>query len=338
MGPADIDALVDYVCDEWAGPATGAVPLQACAPPFADSTAIAMALIRPECDRLREFASVGPVQRAAVQSFADALLGSAPGVPTRHLTVTTDTEGNAVMVAWQDDEHRVLEVVWERAHVAPAVPAGWAFYSADFSLRARDCQRHGRVLLVRTGESFRAWFAQDEADQHRVPLYIAGFGDTVQDAIAEAAKEAEKAFAVVGCAPPQAEPANITMAEAVAAVDGTLHHAIDHWQDRALKAEAALASRAPAAPVAVDAGEPSNLHMVAAQVLRDMEAQGVLIEWQTLLDDAICAAGAGRAAERELCAKYLLRVAADCPDGGPVRATLEACAGVIMLGGLNGPR
>jgi len=50
-----------------------------------------------------------------------------------------------------------------------------------------------------------------------------------------------------------AAPATPTMADAVAAGDGTLHGAIDRWQERALKAEAALASRASAAPVAVDA-------------------------------------------------------------------------------------
>ena len=41
-----------------------------------------------------------------------------------------------------------------------------------------------------------------------------------------------------------------TMADAVAAGDGTLHGAIDHWQERALKAEKALAAQADAQPVA----------------------------------------------------------------------------------------
>jgi hypothetical protein len=40
--------------------------------------------------------------------------------------------------------------------------------------------------------------------------------------------------------PPTAAPMT-EFDEAVAAVDSTLHHAIDHWQDRALKAEALLA-------------------------------------------------------------------------------------------------
>ncbi len=57
--------------------------------------------------------------------------------------------------------------------------------------------------------------------------------------------------------------------------------------------------------------------------------------WVREIADAAEAFSAGQAAERARCAQYLLQVAADCPDGGPVRATLEACAGAIMLGGLN---
>jgi hypothetical protein len=52
------------------------------------------------------------------------------------------------------------------------------------------------------------------------------------------------------CTPPAA-PAAAPMTEfeeAVAAVDNTLHHAIDHWQDRALKAETKLAQPAQQEP------------------------------------------------------------------------------------------
>jgi hypothetical protein len=51
-----------------------------------------------------------------------------------------------------------------------------------------------------------------------------------------------------------AQPAEPTMEDAVAAVDGTLHGAIDHWQGRALKAEKALAAQADAQPVATYMG------------------------------------------------------------------------------------
>jgi hypothetical protein len=47
--------------------------------------------------------------------------------------------------------------------------------------------------------------------------------------------------------------------EAVAAVDNTLHHAIDHWQDRALKAEALLA-QPEQEPVAFEDWHSANYH------------------------------------------------------------------------------
>lgn len=56
-----------------------------------------------------------------------ALSATQPAQADRHLTVTTTPAGEAVMVSWQDDEHRILEVVWGRqpaqaAH-APALRA-----------------------------------------------------------------------------------------------------------------------------------------------------------------------------------------------------------------------
>lgn len=54
--------------------------------------------------------------------------------PERHLTVTTNQQGEAVMVSWQDDEHRILEVVWERKQATPepvpAEQAKWCEYVA----------------------------------------------------------------------------------------------------------------------------------------------------------------------------------------------------------------
>ncbi|WP_414613944.1 hypothetical protein [Stenotrophomonas muris] len=47
----------------------------------------------------------------------------------------------------------------------------------------------------------------------------------------------------------------VTMDDALAAGDGTLHGAIDHWQERALRAEAELAARQPVGePVCADCG------------------------------------------------------------------------------------
>lgn len=44
---------------------------------------------------------------------------SQQATPERHLTVTTNQQGEAVMVSWQDDEHRILDVVWERKPATP---------------------------------------------------------------------------------------------------------------------------------------------------------------------------------------------------------------------------
>ena len=56
-----------------------AAPAAPSVPPLPDDT-IAAALADPACTRLREWAAIGPVQRAAVQSFADRL-AAAPSVP-----------------------------------------------------------------------------------------------------------------------------------------------------------------------------------------------------------------------------------------------------------------
>lgn len=39
--------------------------------------------------------------------------GNVPGVGL-YLTVTTNPEGEAVLVGWQDEEHRIVHVVWRR--------------------------------------------------------------------------------------------------------------------------------------------------------------------------------------------------------------------------------
>jgi len=33
---------------------------------------------------------------------------------SKYLTLTRNMKGEIVMISWQDDEHRILEVLWER--------------------------------------------------------------------------------------------------------------------------------------------------------------------------------------------------------------------------------
>ncbi|WP_180859773.1 hypothetical protein [Stenotrophomonas maltophilia] len=55
--------------------------------------------------------------------------------------------------------------------------------------------------------------------------------------------EADHALQLLAAALDARQP--VTMDDALAAGDGTLHGAIDHWQERALRAEAELAARQP---------------------------------------------------------------------------------------------
>lgn len=59
----------------------------------------------------REPIDLQPGESAKALTYLDAAL---PSAGARHLTVTTTPQGEAVLVSWQDDEHRILEVVWER--------------------------------------------------------------------------------------------------------------------------------------------------------------------------------------------------------------------------------
>lgn len=92
--------------------------------------------------------------------------------PERHLTVTTNQQGEAVMVSWQDDEHRILDVVWERKPATPE-PVGWTDADADAARLAMELE----CLLLDTKDTAavsRWWKSADEAlDLHRARLAAA---------------------------------------------------------------------------------------------------------------------------------------------------------------------
>ena len=66
-------------------------------------------------------------------------------------------------------------------------PEGWVFHSADFSMNASCPARSGRVTLVRDLSGRDWWFSLSGKDKERVPLYVFGSGDTLSDAIKDAA-------------------------------------------------------------------------------------------------------------------------------------------------------
>jgi hypothetical protein len=47
----------------------------------------------------------------SAESFARAIEEK---LTKRFLTVTTTEEGEAVLVSWQDEDHRILEILWEK--------------------------------------------------------------------------------------------------------------------------------------------------------------------------------------------------------------------------------
>lgn len=77
-----------------------------------------------------------------------------------------------------------------------AVPPGWRFYSADFSLNAHDSTRSGTVVLRRDEPGYRWWLSLPDADRETAKLYVHGRGVTFTGALADAVQMASDARGV----------------------------------------------------------------------------------------------------------------------------------------------
>ena len=75
-----------------------------------------------------------------------------------------------------------------QAEPQPAIPEGWGFSSADFSLQASGVSEFGGVMLIRTGADRADWRSLTDEQREVIPLYVSGTGRTVAEAIASAAK------------------------------------------------------------------------------------------------------------------------------------------------------
>jgi hypothetical protein len=75
-----------------------------------------------------------------------------------------------------------------QAEPQPAIPEGWGFSSADFSLQASGVSEYGGVMLIRTGADRADWHFLIDEQREVIPLYVSGTGRTVAEAIASAAK------------------------------------------------------------------------------------------------------------------------------------------------------
>lgn len=84
-------------------------------------------------------------------------------------------------------EALVAEV--QRQGKRDAVPEGWCFYHADFSLQAAGKSKVGTVTFIRDAVGREWWHSLPEEQQEETPLYIYGKGRTVMEAIAAAPKQ-----------------------------------------------------------------------------------------------------------------------------------------------------
>ena len=66
---------------------------------------------------------------------------------------------------------------------------GWVFYSADFSIQSGEPHRPGTVLIKRDRDGAKWWHSLSEDEQEKTPLYMRGYGMTLEDAILDAISE-----------------------------------------------------------------------------------------------------------------------------------------------------
>ena len=91
-------------------------------------------------------------------------------------------------VRWAEHEVGRAAIAALQAEPQPAIPEGWGFSSADFSLQASGVSEFGGVMLIRTGADRADWHFLTDEQREVIPLYVSGTGKTVAKAIASAAK------------------------------------------------------------------------------------------------------------------------------------------------------
>jgi hypothetical protein len=64
------------------------------------------------------------------------------------------------------------------------VPSGWRFYGADFSREDSE----GRVTLILDKDSQRVWNLLPEDERDKYPLFVSGYGKTLEEAVQAAVK------------------------------------------------------------------------------------------------------------------------------------------------------
>lgn len=131
-----------------------------------------------------------------------------------------------------------------------------------------------------------------------------------------------------------------TMDDAIAAGDGTLHGAIDHWQRRALDAERVLLSRGLVLEEAAKACEErerranrEDVRATCRLCAKDIRSLAVVNQSLTTGPTTHPAAPVAQRDVREETSigKAVNRAARDLPEGWEIRIDLERHAGVVHL-------
>jgi hypothetical protein len=73
------------------------------------------------------------------------------------------------------------------------VAEGWCFYSADFSMNARNPANWGTVMLKRGDASSKWWHALSDEEREKIDLFVSGRGTTFEAALKAANEKAAAA-------------------------------------------------------------------------------------------------------------------------------------------------
>lgn len=93
------------------------------------------ALFVPECQRLNEWALIGPVQRAALESFAERLLAA-------------ERERCSVLLIQRDSLRDALRKVLDAGNAEARARMSWQNARENFSSSSHEAKQHERAMLA----------------------------------------------------------------------------------------------------------------------------------------------------------------------------------------------
>lgn len=128
-----------------------------------------------------------------LQENRDGLVGFVEGLISQYAALPPESPLAMSMFANRADYDAALaSLPSERPEAEDAIPAGWVFNSADFSMLATGSGTEGSVMLKRDKAGTAAWHELSEAERETKSLYVYGKGKTIAEAIRAAALAASQ--------------------------------------------------------------------------------------------------------------------------------------------------